>query len=262
MMPIQSSELRQVKAFAAQAGVSVRTLHLYDRLGLLEPAAVSESGYRLYGEPELERLEQILALRFVGFTLEQIKELLGESQPLERALRMQHEVILRQKRRLESALDAIAQAEQALSAGGAADRWKTLRTVIEVFKMQDDWSWTKEYYSQEAQRAIDERRASISPQAIEQGQRDWSELIAAVEDAAARGVDPNGAEAQSLCARWQALIGQFTLGNAEVARGLDRLWTDRTHWPSDFKRPWSDTAQAFIKAAMGRCNGNGAVDGD
>lgn len=122
MMPSQTTGLRQVKAFAADAGVSVRTLHVYDRLGLLKPATVSESGYRLYGEAELERLEQILALRFVGFTLEQIKELLGESQPLDDALRMQHAVIARQKRRLDSALEAVAQAQRALRAGEAADR--------------------------------------------------------------------------------------------------------------------------------------------
>lgn len=104
--------------------------------------------------------------------------------------------------------------------------------------MQDDWSWAKEYYSQEAQHAIDERRQGMPPQVVEQGQRDWTELIAAVEDAAARGVDPSSAEAQSLAARWRALIGQFTMGNPEVARGLNRLWT------------------------MKGCNGSGAVDGD
>ncbi|MFY9718830.1 MAG: MerR family transcriptional regulator [Candidatus Cybelea sp.] len=261
-MQTRMSELRQVKGFAAEAGVSVRTLHLYDRLGLLKPAAVTESGYRLYGEAELERLEHILALRFVGFSLEQIRELLGESQPLDLALRMQRQVIVRQKRRLESALDAIAQAQRALADDETADRWKILRTVMEVFRMQDDWAWTKEYYSQPAQAAIDERRRSMSPQEIEQSQRDWSGLIARVEDAAAHGIDPNGEAARALAAHWQSLIGQFTMGNPDISRGLNRLWTDRTHWPSDFKRPWSDAADAFIKLAINGCNGSGAVDGD
>src|SRR5579863_2620993 len=77
-METQSGELRRIKAFATEAGVSVRTLHLYDRLGLLRPAALSESGYRLYGEAELERLEHILALRFVGLRLDQIKSCLDD----------------------------------------------------------------------------------------------------------------------------------------------------------------------------------------
>ena len=79
MMKSADAHLRQVKEFASEAGVTVRTLHLYDRLGLLKPAALSDSGYRMYGEAELERLEHILALRFVGFNLDQIKELLAGS---------------------------------------------------------------------------------------------------------------------------------------------------------------------------------------
>ena len=69
-MEATAERLLQAKEFARQAGVTTRTLHLYDRLGLLEPAARTDSGYRLYGEEQLERLEQILALRFVGFRLD------------------------------------------------------------------------------------------------------------------------------------------------------------------------------------------------
>jgi len=71
MQPRIARRLRRIKAFADDAGVSVRTLHVYDRLGLLKPAEFSQSGYRLYGEPEFERLEHILALRFIGFSLDQ-----------------------------------------------------------------------------------------------------------------------------------------------------------------------------------------------
>jgi DNA-binding transcriptional MerR regulator len=72
-MQTQSGRLRRIKAFATEAGVSVRTLHLYDRLGLLRPTAVSESGYRLYGDAELEHLEHILALRFIGFNAKRLE---------------------------------------------------------------------------------------------------------------------------------------------------------------------------------------------
>ena len=161
-MQTQSRRLRRIKAFSTEAGVSVRTLHLYDRLGLLRPAAVSESGYRLYGDAELEHLEHILALRFVGFTLDQIKKLLaGSYLPLAAALRLQREVIARQKRGLESALTVIEEAERALAAGAPTDRLKILRTVMEAFKMQNDWEWTQEYYSEAAREKIDEHRRSV-----------------------------------------------------------------------------------------------------
>jgi MerR family transcriptional regulator, thiopeptide resistance regulator len=251
MQTTDGAQLRRIKEFARDAGVTERTLRLYDRLGLLKPAALTESGYRLYGELELERLEQIVALRFVGFTLDQIKELLEKShQPLAVALRMQRTVIARQKRRLESALEAIDQAERALQGDGSTDLWSTLRTVMEAFRMQNDWEWTQKYYSDEALEKVEERRRSTPQTVVEQGQRDWAALIADVEAAVARGVDPRSEEAKALAERWHALVRQFTDGDAEIQRGLNRLWSDLTHWPTDFKRPWSDAADSFIKAAM------------
>lgn len=246
-----AAKLRRITEFARDAGVTVRALHLYDRLDLLKPAALTESGYRLYGEAELARLEQILALRFVGFTLEQIKELLsGSTPPLATALRMQREVIVRRKRRLESALTAIDEAERALTRGEPADLWATLRNVIEVFEVQNDWDWTKKYYSGEALKRIEERQRETPQGVVEQGQRDWTALIADVEQAVARGVDPSSDEARVLAERWHGLVMQFTQGDAGIQRGLNTMWSDATHWPADFKRPWSDAADAFIKAAM------------
>jgi DNA-binding transcriptional MerR regulator len=246
-----ATKLRRIAEFARDAGVTVRALHLYDQLDLLKPAALTDSGYRLYGETELARLEQILALRFVGFNLSQIKELLGGSTlPLTAALRMQREVIARQKRRLESALAAIDEAERTLSRDERADLWETLRTIIEVFKVQNDWEWTQKYYSQQARDKIEERRLQMSPEAIETAQRAWSALIAEVEEAASHGLDPSSDAAQALAGRWKDLLAQFTQGDAEVHRGLNQLWSDQTHWPSDFKRPWSDAADAFIKKTL------------
>jgi DNA-binding transcriptional MerR regulator len=253
MQPRAARRLRRIKAFADDAGVSVRTLHVYDRLGLLKPAELSESGYRLYGEPELERLEHILAVRFVGFSLDQIKELLqGSNRPLADALRMQREVIARRKRRLELALAAIDEAERALAGNAHADRWQTLHSVIEVFIMQNDWDWTQEYYFEEARRKIEERRLDTPREIVERGERDWAALLAEVEAAASSGVDPSGEPAQALARRWRDLLAQFTQGDADVQRGLNRLWSDSTHWPRNFKRSWSDAADAFIKKAMNR----------
>jgi MerR family transcriptional regulator, thiopeptide resistance regulator len=239
------------KEFARETGVTVRTLHLYDRLGLLEPAARTASGYRLYGEQQLERLEQILALRFVGFRLEHIKELLqGPKWPLIVALRMQHQIVAQEKRRLERALAAIEDAERAIESDEFADRWQTLRTVIGALKMDNDLSWTQNYYSPEARERLAEKMKTTPKEVVEQGQRDWTALIADVEEAASRGEDPQSEHAQTLAQRWQGLVQQFTRGDADIQQGLNKLWSDQTHWPQGFKRPWSDAADAWIKRAM------------
>ena len=150
-MQTQSGGLRRIRAFATGAGVSVRTLHLYDRLGLLRPAAVSESGYRSYGDAELEGLEHILALRFVGFSLDQINGLLaGSDLPLAAALHMQREVIARQKRRLESVLTVIEEAQRVLAErriGRPLDDSSYRHGGIHNAKRL---KWTQEYYSESA----------------------------------------------------------------------------------------------------------------
>src|SRR5919106_4750047 len=66
----------RVGEVATLTRVSVRTLHHYDRIGLLRPALHSARGYRMYGESELLRLQQILTLRYLGFPLKQIGDLL------------------------------------------------------------------------------------------------------------------------------------------------------------------------------------------
>ena len=71
--------MRTVKEVSQITGVSVRTLHHYDAIGLLKPTAVTEAGYRLYDDEALERLQQILLFREVGFPLKEIKRILDSS---------------------------------------------------------------------------------------------------------------------------------------------------------------------------------------
>jgi MerR family transcriptional regulator, thiopeptide resistance regulator len=67
-----------VGAVARLAGVSVRLLHHYDRIGLLEPSGRSAAGYRIYSLPDLKRLQQILFYRELGFALEEIAQILAD----------------------------------------------------------------------------------------------------------------------------------------------------------------------------------------
>ncbi len=258
-MDAVETPLLRAKEFANKAGVTVRTLHFYDRLGILSPIARTESGYRLYGGAEFERLEQILALRFVGFGLDQIKTLLeGPPQPLLVALRLQRLIIAQEKRRLELALDAIDEAESLLGKGGDENRWTAIQHVIEAFKMKNDWSWTEKYYTPEDLEKLADRRRTIAPSVIEKAEHAWAELIAEVETAAT-SEDPAGARAQALLKRWRELVGQFTQGDPGIAKGLKKLYSDPTHWPKDFKRPWSDAAEAFLERARAASGAAGCL---
>ncbi len=80
----------KAQEFAQLAGVTVRTLHHYDRIGLLKPGGRTEAGYRLYRERDLARLEQITVLKFLGLSLRQIRDMLRiETRDLGPALQLQ-----------------------------------------------------------------------------------------------------------------------------------------------------------------------------
>ncbi len=238
--------LLRVKEFAKKCGVTVRTLHFYDRLGLLSPTARTDSGYRLYGESDLERLEQILALRFVGLELDQIKNLLdGPPQPLADALRLQHRIIADEKRRLDLVLAALDEAQTAIEHSDEEARWRAVRAVIEAFKMKSEWSWAEKYYSPEDLEKLAHAREKLGTEGMEAAQRAWTTLIAEVEEAA-KTEDPSSPRARELAKRWNDLIQQFTQGDPGIANGLRKLYSDQSNWPQHFKKPYSDAAAEFI----------------
>src|SRR5437868_5468371 len=108
----RNEKLFKAREFARLTGVTVRALHHYDRLGLLKPSRYSQAGYRLYRESDVARLEQIVALKFIGFSLNEIKRILkGAAVDLATALRRQREAIEEKRARLELGVKAIQRAE-------------------------------------------------------------------------------------------------------------------------------------------------------
>ncbi|HKR26610.1 MAG TPA: MerR family transcriptional regulator [Terriglobales bacterium] len=217
----------KTQAFAALTGVTVRALHHYDRIGLLRPQR-SAAGYRLYGKRELERLEQIVALRFIGVPLKQMRPLLDGSE-LAEALPRQRAVLEEKRRILGEAIRAIEAAERALATGQQPDT-AILTKIIEVIEMQNETNWTEKYYGPEAQETVRERQASWTPELQAKSEQDWHTLFRDVE--AALDEDPASETAQALGRRWKDLVSGFTGGNAEVAKGLNRLYADRGTWPA------------------------------
>jgi len=220
----------RVREFAELAGTTVRALHHYDRLGLLKPRR-TETGYRLYQFRDLERLEQIAALKFLGIPLKQIKGLLDRSTlDWPEALRLQRRLLEDKRRLLERAIRAIRDAEKSLRPGQRPDA-ALLKKIIEVIEMENNTDWARKYYSDEALEKIEEGKQRWSPELQERVTKEWTDLFRDVEAAIARGDDPASKSAQALGARWKKLVEAFTGGNPEVGAGLNRLYADRPNWP-------------------------------
>lgn len=240
----------QPHEFAKHSGVTVRTLHHYDRIGLLKPGDYSRVGFRLYRDGDFARLQQIVTLKFIGFSLREIKRLLdGKGSGLPAALRAQRITLQEKRRYLDSAIDAIAKAET-IAATSSKPGWEMFQKITEAIQMQNNTDWTKQYYNDEAQKVIDQRKPLWNPELQKKMEADWAALYKDIESAAADEIDPSSPRAQSLADRQDQLVGAFTGGNAAVEEGLGKLWADQSNWPEEFKKQMFDTfAKQGVPAA-------------
>jgi DNA-binding transcriptional MerR regulator len=234
-----------VQELAARGGVTVKTLHHYDRVGLLR-AARTAARYRMYSDADLIRLRQILALRALGLPLRRIRELLAPgAPPLQATLQQQRHVLEEQRRLLDRAIRAIARAEEGLAA--SPDGAAALQTLIEVMNMHDGIDEMRKYYSDEV---WDAWRHYYETWPSEE----WRALFRDANALADRGdVDLMSDEAQALGSRWIALDKAETTVGA-VRTGLRRAWADRAHWPAAMQARIAehrvDRATQFVNAVL------------
>jgi MerR family transcriptional regulator, thiopeptide resistance regulator len=221
------SRFYQIHEFAELAGVTVKALRHYDRLDLLKPKR-NTGGYRMYAETDLERLEQIIALKFLGVPLKQIKIVLDRpARALSETLRLQRRALEEKQELLSRAIRTIRVAEKAIERGKAADP-AVLKRVIEVIDMQNDIEVMKKYYSTEEAWEKHRRFYEEGPS------REWQELYRDIN--AVLGEDPAGPMAQTLADRWLALAVRAHSGDPELQTDSGTAWMDREHWPASMKR--------------------------
>ena len=242
----------QPAEFARRTGETVRALHFYDRLGLLKPRGRTVKGHRFYVDSDFARLQQIVTFKFIGFPLKEIKRLIEKrGSNLAVSLRAQRRTLEVKQEQLGRALAALRSAEELLQANKSPGE-AAFRTIIETIQMQTNTDWSKQYYNQEAQKGIEERKSLWSPELQKQTEEAYAALFKDIEAAAARGVDPASAEARALVERQNKLIEGFTGGNPAITEGLKKLWKDQKNWPDHAKKQaFEPFAQRGIPQAKG-----------
>jgi len=222
----------RTQAFAQLAGVTVRTLHHYDRLGLLR-AKRSSNGYRLYHAGDLERLERISALKFLGVPLAHIGRILdGRPASLSEELAAQRRALREKRRLLDIALSAIEEAEAGILDGKPTA--VLLRRIIQAITMQDNTGWMMQYYSPAAQAKIAERAASFTAEMQAEISQAWRQYFRDL-NALEREGDQDGKRAAELAQRHRELIAAFTGDDPEIESGLAALYRDRANWPTEMQ---------------------------
>jgi DNA-binding transcriptional MerR regulator len=208
----------KVGELARRTGLTVRALHHYDEIGLLSPTQRSRSGHRLYGEQEVKRLQQIVSLRQLGFSLEQIAECLA--QPRYSALRVVElhaarlEQQIEEQRALVARLIRIAATLRQRKPVSAEE----FLTTIEAIHMYE-----KHFTPEELER-IRKRGAVVGAERIREVEAEWPQLIAEVRAELERGTDPKAPPMQALAKRWMALVNEFTGGDAQIAQKVKTMY--------------------------------------
>jgi DNA-binding transcriptional MerR regulator len=256
--------------FAKRASVSLRTLRFYDQLGLLSPSGYTESGYRLYTDEDLSKLQQILALKYLGLSLDEVQECLNRMpERLKDTLGRQKLLMTAKRRHLDGVIRAIDAAEENLN--NESFEWNDLTRVIEAMQMEQNKEWVKNYFTDEQVKTLgelvggsysDEARAKFTSGQVwtEEDQKkasaDWQYVADESNRLATVGADPSGEEGQALAKFKSDLLSAFTKNDPQVEVGLKQFWKNHNALPKD-QQPlasWSDQFASpggkFLEKAM------------
>lgn len=235
---------------ARRAGVSVRTLRHYDAIGLLQPAQVTQAGYRLYNGAAMARLEQILFFKALGFPLEEIKTIVTHPAfDAKEAMKRQRKLLLMERSRIDGML---ARLDEAL------EGQKTPQ--LEVFDMSEIEKVRAQYAEEVKARWGNTDAYRQSARREEKSTKeDWTRIQAGLdalmqEFAAARDLDADDVCVQALVGRWQQYITEhFYACTNEILAGLGQLYAADQRFRANIDRHGEGTAELMSRAVAVYC---------
>ena len=237
----------QIKEFAEFTGVSVRTLHYYDEIGLLTPAFVDRAtGYRFYDENSLLRMQEILFYRELDFSLKSIKDILSSPKyDKNRALKEQKHLLTLKKERLErliSAIDGAVKGENIMKAFDNSDFEK------HKAEAQEKWGNTDAYKEHE------EKTKNYSKQKWNDLTEGMDRMMAEFALCMKRGAEPASSEAQNLVKCLQNHITEnYYLCTNEILAGLGQMYVGDERFKNNIDKHADGTAEFICEAINVYC---------
>lgn len=238
----------KVKEVADLVGISVRTLHHYDEIGLLKPDTITESGYRHYSDDNLATLQQILFFRELGFPLKKIKEMIhSPTFDREEALELHRNMLLEKRRRLD---EMIATVEKTIKHA----KGEITMTNQEKFKGFD---FSHNPYEEEARKrwgdkAVDQSNAKIQSMSKDEKQNfeaRFNDIYRKLAEI--RHLSPDSVEAQAGIKEWYDLLNTFGKYPPEVFKALGQMYVDDERFTKNIDQFGEGLAQ-FMCDAMAK----------
>jgi len=236
-----------VKQLSKLAGVTPRTLHHYDAIGLLKPSRVGENGYRYYGEESMLKLQQILFYRELGLPLEDIKKIVGRQDfDILGALHSHKEALQKQAGRLNRLIQTVDNTINYLK----GERLMSEKGLFEGFSEEEQEKYAQEaeqMYDPETVRASNQRWKAYpeakKQQILAEGKAIYQDMIAAM---------PGGAgspEVQAIVERWRSHLDYFWTPKLDQLLDLANGYNDDPHFKANFDKMHPRLAE-FMREAV------------
>ena len=236
-----------VKQLADLAGVSRRTLHYYDEIGLLQPTSIGKNGYRSYGEPALLRLQQVLYYRELGLELESIRLILDRPGfDVTKALQEHRRTLQQRVRRLEGLIGTIDKTLRYM-------KGKSTMRMDELFEGFDEETQAR-YEVEAAQRwgedMVTESRRRWGSYSEERRKAIFAEAGNTYRSLAEHvGQDPTSDEVRTLVAAWHQNLRHFYEPTPEILLGLAQAYAEDPRFAAFFSR-LDPELPAFLRRAI------------
>lgn len=236
----------KVKEVADLVGISVRTLHHYDDIELLIPAATTESGYRIYSNENLETLQQILFFRELGFPLKEIKEIIHRpSFDQAEALEMHRKMLLEKRRRLDKMIETIDKTM----------RYKKGRIRMTNQEKFEGFDFSQNPYEAEARerwgdKAVDESNEKVQNMSTDEKKVFEDEFNAIYKDLAKiRHESPDSDIAQAGIKIWYEFLNKMGNYSLEAFKGLGQMYVDDERFTKNIDQ-FGEGLAVFMRDAM------------
>ena len=234
----------QIKEFAEQIGVSVRTLHYYDEIGLLKPSEVdAQNGYRFYDERSLERMQEILFYRELDFSLKTIAQILSSPDyDKQQALTRQRKLLLAKKERLERLIDALDSMEKGEGFMKPNNEYEDLKNKY-AEEVRQRWGSTDAYKESQQRNTDFSQAASLLDAVFEE----FAELDRS-------GISPDNEAAKIQVEKLQRCItDNFYTCTNEILAGLGQMYAADVRFKNYIDKHGEGTAEFVSQCIKSYC---------
>ena len=234
----------QIKEFAEQIGVSVRTLHYYDEIGLLKPSEVdAQNGYRFYDERSLERMQEILFYRELDFSLKTIAQILSSPDyDKQQALTWQRKLLFAKKERLERLIDALDSVEKGEGFMKPNNEYEDLKNKY-AEEVRQRWGSTDAYKESQQRNTDFSQAASLLDAVFEE----FAELDRS-------GISPDDEAAKIQVERLQQCItDNFYTCKNEILAGLGQMYAADVRFKNNIDKHGEGTAEFVSQCIKSYC---------